>query len=131
MVPDDGVDGCGPAERLGIGVVGVEVVADRLVQFDDGAEDAALQAPLGQGGKQALDGVDPGGRGRREMDVEAGMPGQPALHGLGLVGGVVVEDQVQVEFGRGLLVDQPQGSFVRFIETFSLSGVLACVAELV
>ena len=46
------------------------------------------------------------------------MPGQPTLHCLGLVGGVVVEDQVQVEVGRGLLVDQPQ-------EADELGGAMA------
>lgn len=108
MLCDDGVGGRCPAEGLRVGVVGVEIGADGLVQFDDGAEDAALQPPLGQRGEQALDGVDPGRAGGREMDMEARMAGEPSLHGLGLVGGVVVEDQVQVEFGRGLLVDQAE-----------------------
>jgi hypothetical protein len=55
---------------------------------------------------------------RREVDMEAGMSGQPALHGLGLVGGIVVEEQVQVELGRGLFVAQPQ-------EADELAGVVA------
>ncbi len=75
MSADDGIGRRGPAERLRIGV---EVVADGLVEIDDGAEDAAIQAPLG----------------RREMHVEARMECQPALWGLGLVGGLIVEGQV-------------------------------------
>ena len=108
VLGDDGVGRRGPGEGLWVGVVGVEVGADGLVQLDDGAEDAALQPLLGQGGEEALDGVDPGGRGWREVHVDARMPGQPSLHSLGLVGGVVVEDQVQVEPGRGLLIDQAE-----------------------
>lgn len=118
MLADDGVGRRGPAEGLRVGVVGVEVGPDVLVQLDDGAEHAALEAPLRQRGEQTLNGVDPGGRGRREVDVEARMPDQPAFHRLGLVGGVVVEDQVQVEVGRGLPVDQPQ-------EADELGGTMA------
>ena len=40
-------------------IVCVDVVADGLVELDDGAEDAAFEAPFGQGGEQALDGIDP------------------------------------------------------------------------
>jgi hypothetical protein len=36
------------------------------------------------------------------------MPRQPAFGGRCLVGGIVVEDQVQVEVGRGRLVDAAQ-----------------------
>ena len=42
-----------------VGIVCVDVVADGLVELDDGAEDAAFEAPFGQGGEQALDGIDP------------------------------------------------------------------------
>src|SRR3712207_9032390 len=37
VLSDDGVGGGGPAEGLRVGVVGVEVVADGLVQLHDGA----------------------------------------------------------------------------------------------
>jgi hypothetical protein len=40
------------------------------------------------------------------MDVEARVACEPALHRFGLVGGIVVEDQVQVELGRSLPIDQ-------------------------
>ena len=42
------------------------------------------------------------------MEVEARMPCEPALHRRRLVGGVIVEDQVEVELRRGRLVDPPQ-----------------------
>lgn len=59
MLADDGIGGGEPLEWLGVGIVRVEAVADGLVEFDDGAEDAALGASFGQCGKQALDGIDP------------------------------------------------------------------------
>ena len=59
MFSDDGIGGGGPLEWLGVGIVCVDVVADGLVELDDGAEDAAFEAPFGQGGEQALDGIDP------------------------------------------------------------------------
>ena len=36
----------------------------------------------------------------REVQVEAPMPIEPALYRGGLVGGVIVDDQMQVEIGR-------------------------------
>ena len=45
-------------------------------------------------GEEAFDGVEPGRRGRREVERPAGMPGQPFLY-LGMfVGRVVVDDGV-------------------------------------
>jgi hypothetical protein len=69
---------------------------------------AATQLLRRQLGEEALDEVQPAGAGRCEVKVKARMRSKPALHGLGLVGGVVVEDQVDVELGRDLLVDPLQ-----------------------
>ena len=57
MLADDGVGSGGPAEGLRICVVGVELGPDRLMQFDNGAEDTTFQAPLRQCGEQAFDSV--------------------------------------------------------------------------
>ena len=38
-----------------------DVAGDGLLQIGDGAEHVAFQALPGQGGGEALDGVDPGG----------------------------------------------------------------------
>ncbi len=56
----------------------------------DGSEDAALETPLGQDGEEALDGVEPGGRGRGEVERPAGMAREPPPHDRMLMGGVVV-----------------------------------------
>jgi hypothetical protein len=43
-----------------------------------------------------------------EMVVEPWLPSQPGAHFGVLVGAVVVDDQVHLEFGRDLLVNPPQ-----------------------
>ena len=65
MVPapdggDDSVGIGGPGEGPGFGIVVVEEAVDGGLEVDDGAEDAALQGALGQGGEEGLDGVQPG-----------------------------------------------------------------------
>ena len=57
-------------------------------------------------GEEAFDHVEPGSRGRREVQVEAGMRLEPALYRRGLMGGIVVDDEMEIETGGGLLVDQ-------------------------
>ena len=42
------------------------------------------------------------------MQVKAGIAAQPTFHAWVLVGGIVVHDQVQLEFSRGLVVDALQ-----------------------
>src|SRR6266511_6309046 len=59
----------------------------------------------GQLAEPAFDEVQPGPAGGSEVQVEAGVGGQPLLDRRGLVGGVVVADQVQVQLGGGVLVD--------------------------
>ena len=40
------------------------------------------------------------------MQVETGMGFEPALYRRGLMGGIVIHDQMEVEIGRGLMIDQ-------------------------
>ena len=86
-------------------VVVVEIVHDGLLQFAGGFEDAAADALSGDLGKEPLDHVEPRPGGGREVQVEARMPLEPAFYRGGLVGGIIVNDQMQVEVGRRLLVD--------------------------
>ena len=53
-----------------------------------------LRLRLVEDGEEALDGVEPGGRGRREVEGPARMAREPLAHGGMLVGGVVVEDRM-------------------------------------
>ena len=47
----------GPDEGIGFAVVLAKVAVDRRLQVDERMEDAALQAPPGQRGEKALDGI--------------------------------------------------------------------------
>ena len=75
------------------------------LEIDDAFEDAALEAPLGEDGEETLDGVEPTGRGGREMEAPARMTPQPFDHLGVLVSGVVVEDGVDRLAGRDLALD--------------------------
>src|SRR5450759_2401787 len=82
-----------------------EVSVDGGLEVGDAFEDAALQSLPGQFGEEALDGVEPGGRGRGEVEMEPGVPFEPGQHLGMLVRGVVVDDQMELAPGRGLAVD--------------------------
>ena len=87
---------------LGCVVVLGEEAVDGGLEVDEGVEDAALEPALGQLGEEALDRVEPGAGGRREVEGEARMAVEPGAHLRVLVGGVVVEDDVDDLAGRHL-----------------------------
>ena len=101
MVPtpdgsDDFVGVGGPGERARIVVGFAQEPVDGGLQIDDQAEDAALQSPFGELGEEALDGIEPGCRGRGVVEDEARMALEPGADLGMLVRGVVVEDDVDV-----------------------------------
>src|SRR5207237_7036867 len=61
-------------ERLGLFIVGGEVEPDCVLESAGAAMSAAPKLLLSQGGEPPLDLIDPGGIGRREVEVEARMP---------------------------------------------------------
>jgi hypothetical protein len=68
---DDGIGVGGPDERLGI-IVGLRLEpVDGSLEVGDPCKDAALEPASGQLGKKALDRVEPGGRGRGEVELKA------------------------------------------------------------
>ena len=75
-------------------VVIADVAADGIFKLGDGSEDAAADAPSGDDGKEALDGVEPGRGGGREVKDPARVVGQPLLDLGVFVGGVIVENGV-------------------------------------
>ena len=106
--PDGGDDLVGigdPLERLGLGVMVFEEAVDRGLEVDKGSEDAALQSALGQDREEAFDGVEPGGRRRGEVKQPSRMTRQPCPHGRVLVGGVVVENDVDDLADRDLTLN--------------------------
>ena len=105
---EDFFGGFGPDKRFGVGIVVFEVVVNGSFEFGDRGEDAAADALLSDQAKEALDLIEPGARGGSEVQVKAGVLGQPCLNIGMLVGGVVVEDEVEIEFLGRLPVDGPQ-----------------------
>jgi hypothetical protein len=83
-----------------------EIVQDGADKFWDTPEDTSPQATLCQVSEEALYEVQPRATGRDEVEVEAWMALEPSPHLGVLVGRVVVEDQVKVDIGRGLGVDE-------------------------
>ena len=74
---DDAVWLGGPDEGFGVVVGLVDEAVDGGLEIGDGAEHAALQPAAGELGEKALDGVQPGARGRREMEGPARMTVEP------------------------------------------------------
>jgi hypothetical protein len=60
----------GPDERLGIGIVMLQIGLDNGLEVSDACEDAAADAVAGDLGEEPFDHVEPGGRGRGEMQME-------------------------------------------------------------
>ena len=82
-----------------------EVAVDSGLEIDDALEDAAFEPLPGQLGEEAFDGIEPGGRGRGEVEMEPRVPFEPGPHLRMLVRRIVVDDQMQFLPGRGLTVD--------------------------
>src|SRR4051812_38012855 len=97
---DDFVWVLGPLEGCWGGIGFGEEPLDRRLHFDDGAEDTTFETPPGQFSEIAFDGIEPGGRGRREVEGPARMPRQPCANLWMLVRGVVVDDGMDQLAGR-------------------------------
>ena len=95
----------GPGDGFGFAVVFADVSLDGGLQVDQRAEDAALQSPADEGGKEGFHRIGPGAGSRREMKHPVGVPGEPGAHFGMLVGGVVVEDGMDEFAGRYDLLD--------------------------
>ena len=100
----DFIGGFCPIEGPGVFVGGVDVFDDRLLQFLGRAVDAPAQLFFGQQRKKPFDLVQPGSAGRREMDMPVRPFGEPVADRLGLMGGVIVHDDVNVETRPGRTV---------------------------
>ena len=83
----------------------LEIGLDCRLEFSDAAEDAAADGVAGDQAEEAFDQIDPGGRGRSEVEVEAGVALEPSLDLGVLVGRVVVDDEMQIERFGGVAVD--------------------------
>lgn len=96
----------GPDERFGVAVVLIDEVVDGLFQGFDAAKRPAADAFGDDLAEPVFDQVQPGAGRGDEVHVEPGMPREPSSDPRMLVGRIVVDDQVQIEMGRCLLIDQ-------------------------
>src|SRR5712664_3797237 len=94
---EDGFGAGGPLEGLWVLVSMLDPLVNRGLEFGDVVEGSSPDALASDFGEEPLDEVEPGTGCRREVQCEAFVSHQPALHGRRLVGGVVVEDQMQIE----------------------------------
>ncbi len=94
------VSGCGgPDEGFRIGIMVLQVVFDGGFEVGDAAKHAAADGILGDQPEEALDLVEPRGGSRREVEMKARMAFQPCFDLGMLVGGIVVDHQME---GRAL-----------------------------
>src|SRR5687767_5855920 len=92
---EDRLGAFGPSERFReVLVVSVDVGVQGGAKVRDAGEDPAMDRAALQYGEPGLDGVEPRGARRREVEVKARMLREPALHLVGLVRAAVVEDDV-------------------------------------
>src|SRR3954447_8974896 len=93
---------------FGLSLVSARYRFDGSLEIDDAFEDAAFEPLPGQLGEETFNGIEPGGRGRSEVEVEPRMPLEPGAHLWMLMRGVVVDDQMQFPRCRRLAVDLVQ-----------------------
>src|SRR3974377_1326389 len=79
---------------LGVIVGFLQEAVDGGLETDNRAEGTAFEAALGQFGEEALDRIEPRGRGRGVMEDKAGVPVEPGANLGVLVRGVVVEGDI-------------------------------------
>ncbi len=97
---DDAIGTGGPDEGLGILIVLIKIAVDSGLEIADGTEDATLETALGECGEEALDRIQPGAGGGDEVESEALVPCKPCHHLGMLMGGIVIEDEVDGRLGR-------------------------------
>ena len=88
-----------------MGVGFFDEAVDGGLEVGDGGEHAALEASACELGEEAFDGVEPGRRGWSEVERPARMLGQPFAHLGMLVGGIIVDDGVDILGSGDLRVD--------------------------
>ena len=107
-----------PDEGRRRGVREREIVAGRRLEGAGAAVRPTLDLFVGQQGKPALDEIEPGGAGRRKVQVKPDVAGEPAADARRLVRPVVVEDEMHVEIRR-------HGRLNRVEEPFKLLTAMA------
>ena len=107
---DDAVGVGGPDEGFGDFIVGIVVAVDGFAEFGNGAEDAAIELVAGEHGEDGLHRVEPGASCRGKVHVEAGTALEPGPDLRLIVGGVIVDDEMDDALLGGAAVDGVEGA---------------------
>ena len=105
---EDQICSGGPLEWLAVRVVGRDEVINALHELFDAGERAASDGFVGDQREEAFDLIEPRAVGRDEVHVPARSGCQPCLDLRMAVGGVVVDDAVDVQIGGHGLVNLAQ-----------------------
>ena len=97
-----------PGKGFGVFVGFGDEAIDGFLEIDERVEDAAFESPSCEFGKEALDGVEPGGGGWREVEDKPLVAIEPGADLWMLMDGVVIEDDMDGFFRRNLGVDHVQ-----------------------
>ncbi len=104
-IGEDLVRGLDPCEGLGVIVMGGQKETDGVLESAGAAVSPSAELLLGEQSEPTLHLVDPGGVGRREMEMKPCVAKKPAPDEWSLMGPVVVEDKMDVEVDRHLAVN--------------------------
>ena len=74
----------------------VDVAVDVSDEGSDGVEGSAADGLAGENAEPSLDHIEPGGALRSEVEMDAGVSGQPVEDGGSRVGRGVIEDDVEL-----------------------------------
>ncbi len=96
-------------------IVNGKVVIDSGIEFADASKHASTNPFVGEIAKEALHHIQPGCGSRSEVNVDSLVTLEPAFHSRMLVGGIVVDDQMELFVLGGLAFDQTQESQPLFV----------------
>lgn len=110
----------------------IEIAFDGGLQIDDRAEDTAFETTPRERREEGFDGVKPGARCRGEVENPARMAGEPLTDLFVLMGGVVVENDVDHLAGRHVALDgveAERGATLAFRDERLMPVALHALAE--
>ena len=96
---EDFIGGFGPEKRFRIFVGEVNILFDGGFQSLSGAMNTSFNLPFGEQGKPTFHQIEPGGTGGSKVEMKTRMFDQPSMDSRGLVGCVVVQNQMDLKFG--------------------------------
>ncbi len=85
-----------------------DISEDACFESFDAGEDAPPELILGEVAEESFDHVEPAAAGGREVKMEALVARRPALDCRMFVGGIIVDDQVELFVGGRLAIDETQ-----------------------